>query len=201
MYWSALLATLFIFTQTAQASASLNKCEDDEGRFHYYTNIMPSECQDKTTIEMNKRGVVIRTHTAEFKEESEKDLARQAVDEQQRLDKERRDAVLLNTYTSEEEIDWALDRNIYPIELAIAGIEKRLEIAASQLQNLQKQAKDAKQSGNRALPSIQEELMPVRRDVLQLRNELKKNHERIVKLKEKFVSDKKRFRILKQQEL
>ncbi|MCB1948402.1 MAG: hypothetical protein H6940_03295 [Burkholderiales bacterium] len=199
MYWGVLLATFFIFTQPVLAS--MNKCQDDEGKFHYYANIMPSECQNKTTVEMNKRGVVIRTHTAEFKEAPEIDPAQQAADEQLRLEAERRDAVLLNTYTSEEEINWALDRNIHPIELAIAGIEKRLEIATSQLKNLQQQANNAKQSGNPALSSIQKDIMPIRRDVAQLQNELKKNHERIDQLKEKFAADKKRFRALKQQEL
>ena len=199
MYWGVLLATFFIFTQPVLAS--MNKCQDDEGKFHYYANIMPSECQNKTTVEMNKRGVVIRTQTAEFKEAPEIDPAQQAADEQLRLEAERRDAVLLNTYTSEEDINWALDRNIHPIELAIAGIEKRLEIARNRLQILQRQAAEAEKTGTPALASIQQDMIPVTRDVSQLENELQRNHRRINGLKEKFASDRKRFQVLKAQKM
>ncbi|SES89390.1 hypothetical protein SAMN05216326_10649 [Nitrosomonas marina] len=199
MYRLALITILFMLTLPVQAS--LNKCKDDEGRFHYYTHIKPPECQDKATVEMNKRGVVIRTHTVERKTEPETDPVQQAAIEQKRLEKERRDAILLNTYTREEEIDWALDRNIHPIELAIAGIEKRLEIASAQLKNLLKQANEAKQSGNTVLSSIQKDIIPARRYVVQLQDELKKNHKRIDELREKFDTDRKRFRALKQQQL
>ena len=41
-------------------SAALKKCKGDDGVTHYYANIMPPECQEKTTIEMNYRGVVLR---------------------------------------------------------------------------------------------------------------------------------------------
>ena len=199
MRWFILFATLFIFTQPAQAS--MNICVDDKGRSHYYANVIPAECQDKNTVEMNKGGVVLRTHVAKIKIETEVDPAQQEAEEKQRMEEQRRDTVLLSTYTNEAEIDWAMERNIHPIELAIAGIEKRLEIATNQLKNLQKLAVEAKKTENPGLDSIQQRLVPARRDVKQLRHELKRNHDRIDSLKAKYVADKERFRNLKQQNL
>ncbi|MDR4517680.1 MAG: hypothetical protein MRK00_09900 [Nitrosomonas sp.] len=199
MRWFVLLATHFIFTQPVLAS--LNKCVDNEGRSHYYTNIMPSECIDQATIEMNKRGVVIRTNVVQQKAKEDIDPAQKKADERVQKEEKRRDQVLLSTYTSEKEIDWVMERNIHPIELTIAGIEKRLEIARSRLQTLQQQAVEAEKTGNPTLATIQQDMVPVKRDAEQLENELQRNHDRINTLKEKFTSDKKRFRTLKMQQL
>lgn len=194
-----LFATIFIFTQSALAS--LNKCVDDEGKSHYYTNIIPSECQEKATVEMNKRGVVIRTHVVQNKMEEDIDPAQKEAEEHKKNEEKKRDQVLLSTYTSEKEINWAMERNIHPIELAIVGIEKRLEIAKKRLQTLQQQAVEAEKTSNPVLTSIQQDIIPAKRDVVQLENELQRNHQRINNLKEKFTSDRKRFQILKAEKL
>lgn len=199
MRWIALISILFIVTQPALAS--LKKCVDDDGMFHYYAQIMPPECRDKKTIEMNKLGVVIRTHDVEEKPGPADDSEQKAVKEQVKIEADRRDSVLLNTYTSEKEIDWTLERNVHPLELAIVGIEKRLEIAVNQLRGLQHQVVEAKKSDNPMLASIQQSMISVRRDVAQLQNELKKNRERLKHLKEKFAADKKHFQKLKTQKL
>ena len=199
MRWFILLAVIFVFPQPGLAS--LKKCVDDDGMNHYYTTVMPPECQNKTTVEMNKRGVVIRTHVVETKPDTLESHEEEKVDEQQQKEEQRRDVVLLNTYTSEAEIDLAMERNIHPLELAIAGVEKRLEISKNQLDSLKQQANEAEKSGNPLLASIQQDMIPVKRTVAQLTNELKKNHERINNLKKKFASDRKRFQQLKAQNL
>ncbi|SFK18706.1 hypothetical protein SAMN05216302_1001284 [Nitrosomonas aestuarii] len=191
-------AIILIFSQSTLAS--LQKCVDDAGMFHYYTHVMPPECQNKTTVEMNEHGVVIRTHAAENKPDIV-ETAKNKIDAQQQFEEKRRDAVLLNTYTSEEEIDWVLERNVEPIELAISGIEMRLNIAKNQLRILKQQADEAEKSGNPTLASIQQDMIPVKRNVTQLENELIKNHARISSLKEKFAIDRKRFQTLKGQKL
>ena len=183
-------AIILIFSQSTLAS--LQKCVDDAGMFHYYTHVMPPECQNKTTVEMNEHGVVIRTHAAENKPDIV-ETAKNKIDAQQQFEE--------NTYTSEEEIDWVLERNVEPIELAISGIEMRLNIAKNQLRILKQQADEAEKSGNPTLASIQQDMIPVKRNVTQLENELIKNHARISSLKEKFAIDRKRFQTLKGQKL
>lgn len=187
-----LIPLLFVFVQPV--SAALKKCKDDVGMFHYYNKILPAECQGKATVEMNKLGVVIKRN--EIKEE----VVESAEDEKSKLaaervlkEKERRDMVLLNIYTSEEAIDLARERNVKPVELAIVGVKKRLEIARSQLETLQKQVDAAGKAGSPALAAIKKDMIPVERDVANLENELNMSKKRIQTIQAKFDADKERF--------
>jgi len=165
----------------------------DDGVVHYYSNILPPECHDKATVEMNKLGVVLRKNEVEDKSLPAVDQAEVEAVEQKQQEARRRDEVLLNTYTSEEEIDWALERNVHPIELNIVGIEKRLDIVRTQLQSLQQQADEAERTDSPTLTAIKEDMLPVERGVVSLQEELVENQARIKNIQEKFEADRKRF--------
>lgn len=189
-----LILILFIFIFAQSSSAALKRCVDDEGRSHYYNKIIPPECEHKETVEMNKQGVVInKTMIKSEVKQPEQDKAAQVAAEQKLLEKTRRDAVLLNTYTSEEEIDLARERNVHPVELTIVGIEKRLEITSAHLNNLQNQAVEAEKAGSPTLDGIQRDIVPAQREVTNLQNELTENQRRIENIKIRFDTDKKRF--------
>jgi hypothetical protein len=191
MRWVFLLPLVFVISQPV--TAALKKCVGDDGIVHYYSNILPPECHDKATVEMNKLGVVIRKNEVADKSLTVVDQAQQEAAEQKQQAERRRDEVLLNTYTSEEEIDWALERNVHPIELNIIGIEKRLDIVRAQLQSLQQQADEAEQAGSPTLTAIKEDMLPVERMVASLQKELTENQQRIKNIQEKFELDRKRF--------
>ncbi len=196
MRWVILIVGIFVLARPV--SATLKKCVDDVGKFHYYNKILPAECQGQTTVEMNKLGVVIKRNKVVRralqpvidKEQSEKI-------ERQRKKKQRIDNVLLNTYTGVDEIELARVRNIEPVELAIVGIKKRLKIARSQLITLKKQAIKAKKSQSPMLVSIKNDMVPVQRDVNNLKNELTTQTKKIGSLQAKFDAEKKRFVELK----
>lgn len=188
-----LILTLALFVFVQPTSAALKRCVDDEGKSHYYNKILPPECEDKATTEMNKQGVVLnRTETKQVVQ-PEEDKAAQLAADQSRLEEERRDAVLLNTYTSEEEIDLARERNVHPVELTIVGVEKRLEISKTRLKDLLIQAKQAVQTQSPTLEGIKKEIIPVQREAKTLQNELKENQLRIESIKTRFDIDKTRF--------
>lgn len=191
-----LIFILIIFVFVQPAFAALKKCVDDQGKFHYYDNILPTECQGKATIEMNKQGVVINRVEKAISQSTEKDKAAQLVEAQRLAREKEQDTVLLNIYTSAEEIDLALERNLHPVELAIIGIEKRLDIAKARLGNLQKQADEAERSGSPNLASIQQDIIPAQKEVTNLYKELLDNQKRTDKIKAKFDADKKRFLVL-----
>jgi hypothetical protein len=183
------------------AFAALNKCVDDNGKFHYYDKILPSECKDKETIEMNSQGVVINKTEANTEQapQSAEDEAAHLAAEQKREDEKRRDTVLLNTYTSIEEIELARERNLHPLTLAIIGIEKRLGIARNRLTDLQKQADVAEKSGSPTLVAINQDIIPAEKEVVNLQNALKDNQLRMENTRTKFHADKKRFLELQKQ--
>lgn len=188
-----LILTLVLFIFVQPTSAALKRCVDDDGKSHYYNKILPPECEDKSTTEMNKQGVVLnRTETKQVAQ-PEEDIAEQLAAEQNRIKKEKRDGVLLNTYTSEEEIDLARERNVHPVELTIVGVEKRLEIAKTRLKDLLVQAKQAAQVQSPTLAGIKKEIIPVQREAKTLQNELKENQLRIENIKTRFDIDKNRF--------
>ncbi len=184
---------LFLFVFVQSSSAALKRCVDDEGKSHYYNKLLPPECEDKASTEMNKQGVVMGRIEAKLEEYPKEDNAAQ-IAEAQKLDEiKRRDTVLLNTYTGEEEIDLARERNVHPIALTIVGVEKRLEIVKTRLKDLINQAKQAAQAKSPTLAGIKKEIIPVQKEAQNLQRELKENQQRIAQIENRFDLDKKRF--------
>ncbi len=188
-----LILTLVLFVFVQPTSAALKRCVDDAGKSHYYNKILPPECEDKVTIEMNKQGVVTSRVEAKQAEQPKEDNAAQIAAVQKLEEIKRLDSVLLNTYTSEEEIELARERNVHPVKLTIIGVEKRLEITKTRLKDLLNQANQAAQTESPMLVGIKKEIMPVRREAQNLQNELKENKMRIERIKSQFDIDKKRF--------
>lgn len=185
---------LCVFIQPAYAV--LKKCVDDRGKFHYYDNMLPSECKGKATVEMNKQGVIINRVEASMPQSTEENKSEQYIKVQRHAHEENQNTVLLNIYTSAEEIDLALERNLHPVELAIIGIEKRLEIAKTRLDKLQKQADEAERSDSANFASIRKDIVFARREVKNLRKELLDTQVRMERIKAKFTADKQRFLVL-----
>lgn len=188
-----LILTLVLLVFVQPTSAALKRCVDDAGKSHYYNKILPPECEDKATIEMNKQGVVMGRVEAKQAEQPKENNVAQIAAAQKLEEIKRLDTVLLNTYTSEEEIELARERNVHPVKLTIIGIEKRLEIAKTRLKDLLNQANQAAQTESPTLVGIKKEILPVRRETQNLQNELKENQMRIERIKSQFDIDKKRF--------
>lgn len=186
-----LALVLFVFVQPS--SAALKRCVDDEGKSHYYNKLLPPECEDKASVKMNKQGVVMERIEAKPDEQPEEDKAAQIAAKQKFDEMKRRDTVLLNTYTSVEEIDLARERNRHPVELTIIGVEKRLEIAKTRLTDLIDQAKQAAQAKSPMLAGIKKEIIPVQKEAQNLQRELLENQHRIAHIENRFDLDKKRF--------
>lgn len=196
MRWVILCLSVLFVAQPV--SAALKKCKDDVGKIYYYNKILPSECQGKSTVEMNKLGVVMkRNEVVQRAPEPVIDIAKREEMERQRKEQQRLDNVLLNTYTGVDEIELAKTRNIEPVELAIIGIKKRLKIAHSQFNALKKQAINAKKSKSPMLARIKKDMIPVQRDVNNLKKELIAHKKKIGSLQAKYDADKKRFVQLK----
>lgn len=188
-----LILTLVLFVFVQPTLAALKRCVDDAGKSHYYDKILPPECEDKPTIEMNKQGVIMSRVEAKQAGQPKEDNAAQIAAAQKLEEIKRLDTVLLNTYTSEEEIELARERNVHPVKLTIVGVEKRLEITKTRLKDLLNQANQAEQIESPTLVSIKKEIVPVRREAQNLQNELKENQMRIERIKSQFDLDKKRF--------
>ena len=107
---------------TAPASAAMYKWVDDKGVVHY-TDKVPPDQVDRSTVELNRQGVPVkRTDAAPTLEQRraralEEERRRQASRQQEEVS--RRDRALLASYTSEGEIDLARNRALGTIDAAL----------------------------------------------------------------------------------
>ena len=120
--WITAAAALLI----AQPSlAAMYKWVDEKGNVHY-SDKMPPEASDKANVELSKEGVPIKRNaappTAEQRRAKAAEEEQQKVLAREREIVERRDRALVQSYTSEDEIDLARQR-------AMATIDTQLQSA------------------------------------------------------------------------
>lgn len=113
----------------ACAQAHLYKCKDGKGKT-YYTQTPPTECLGKEMDELNKQGTVVKRREAALTPEQ---LAAREAEEKRKKEEElaakeekRKNQALLNTYSSEKDIEDGRQRALKQAELATKEIEKRV---------------------------------------------------------------------------
>lgn len=113
----------------AAAQQRMYKCTDAKGRV-YYTQIPPQECLGRATDEIGKSGRVIRKNeaplTAEQQAAREAERKKKLDDEVKAKNERQRNMALLNTYSSEMDIEDARARSLKDAEATIKDAEKRI---------------------------------------------------------------------------
>ncbi len=143
------------------AAARTFKWVDEKGITHYGDSI-PVQYKDQGNVELNKRGVVIRKNMpaltdAQIKQRDD-DIAKQKLEEQKKVGQRRMDAALLNTYTSETEIDLKRDRDMRQAEATIQTIKLNSELAQVRLDELNKRAATVTRNNKPVPASLNEEI-------------------------------------------
>src|SRR6267378_1244371 len=99
----------------AAAQERMYKCVDARGKV-YYTQVPPPECLGRDTQELNKSGTLIRKNPAAIPLTPAQEQAREAErrkkleDEEKSREERRKNLALLNTYSSERDIEEARAR-------------------------------------------------------------------------------------------
>ena len=179
-----------------QAPQRMYKCVDAKGKT-YYTQMPPPECLGRETQELNKSGSVIRRTprevplTAAQKEAREAERKNKLEAEEKAKEERRKNSALLNTYSSDKDIDYARSQALKEAEAAIKETEKRIVDA----QKRQKQLDSEKEFYTK-------KPMPVklRQDISNIEIEIKNQQELLeAKKKEigtinaKYDEDKRRY--------
>jgi hypothetical protein len=124
-----LLSAVTASALAQQAPQRMYKCVDARGRV-YYTQVPPTECLGRDTEILNKSGTVIRktTRPPTSAEVQAQDAERKKkLEENERNREERRkNLALLNTYSSEKDIEDARTRALQEAQTAIEDTEKRI---------------------------------------------------------------------------
>jgi hypothetical protein len=171
-----LLALLYVPVAGAEF-----KCVDAKGLTHI-GDTPPAACADVVMYEISKTGRVLqkidptptpdqvkaRLDEADRKKEQERVLGEQ----------KRKDLALLNTYSTEREVDVARDRNIEPLRGRIKSAHERLETIAKREKEVQEELEFYKAGQSKAVKGKEE---AARREAPPV---LVAEHERIVKERE-----------------
>lgn len=127
-----LIVASFLALASASASAQsqkMYKCKDSKGKT-YYTQTPPAECMGKEIDELSTQGRVLKKREGALTPEQ---LAAREAEEKRRKEEEalareekRKNQALLNTYSSEQDIEEGRQRALKQSEQAAKEIEKRI---------------------------------------------------------------------------
>jgi hypothetical protein len=133
-----ILLALALAAAPASAQQRMFKCKDSKGKT-YYTQTPPTECLGKEIEEMSKQGTVLKKREAALTPEQiaarEAEEKRKKGEEALAKEEKRKNQALLNTYSSEKDIEDGRQRALKQSEQAAKEIDKRIAEA-------QKRAKD-----------------------------------------------------------
>jgi hypothetical protein len=197
-----LIAFLLILLASLPAAAGkMYKWVDEHGKTHY-GNAVPPQYAQQGSAELNQKGAVVKKTdaalTPEQRKAKEEELAQQKEEEKKRLEQKRRDKALLNTYTTEKEIDLVRDRNLQQGELQLQSMELRAKQVQPRLDQARKRAGDLV-AKKKPLPlDLQQELEETEKEMQHLQEMIKQKRMGMDAIRARFEDDKKRFRELRQ---
>ena len=127
----AFLCLTLLALAPASAQQRMYKCVDVKGKV-YYTQVPPPECLGRDTQELNKSGTLMRKNPAAIPLSPAQEQAREAErrkkveDEERSREERRKNLALLNTYSSEKDIEEARTRALTEAQGAIEDTERRI---------------------------------------------------------------------------
>jgi hypothetical protein len=196
--FSLLLILLASFPAVA---GKLYSWVDEQGKTHY-GNVVPPQYAQQGNTELDKKGAVIKKTdaalTPEQRKAKEEELAQQKEEDKKKLEQKRRDKALLNTYTTEKEIDLVRDRNLQQGELQLQSMELRSKQVQPRLDQARKRAEGLVVKKRPIPPDLQQEIEEAEKEMLRLQEMIKQRRMDMDAIRARFEDDKKRFRELRQ---
>ncbi len=124
-----LLCSTLLAVAPAAAQERMYKCVDARGKV-YYTQVPPPECLGRDTQELNKSGTLIRKNPAAMtpaqEQAREAERRKKLEDEERSREERRKNLALLNTYSSEKDIEEARARSLAETHGVIVDTERRI---------------------------------------------------------------------------
>ncbi len=194
-----ILSLLLLALVSLPATAKMYKWVDEKGETHFGDTV-PAQYAGQGSAELNKGGLVIRKTdpalTPEQRKTREDELAQKKEEERKAMEQKRRDAALLNTYTTEKEIDLVRDRNLQQAELQRQGVELRIKQIQPRYNQFRSQATTLTARQKPLPPGLQQEMQETEKELKHLQEMVQRKHQEMDDLRAKFEDDKKRFREL-----
>lgn len=165
---SAIPALIGAFAAAALLSAAAAQAQkivcwkDKNGKVIGCGDRVPPEFQQNESKTLDNRGLTVQTkvsaeEAARQKAEAEKKAALKSEEDRRIAEQRRQDSALMNTYTSEKEIDQRRDRELQVVDLQIQQLSASIKGATDAQAKAQKRYDDAAKSGKPA-PTLVDEL-------------------------------------------
>ena len=178
------------------ADKKMFKWVDKNGMTHYGETIPPEYADRDTKILKNGR-VSDRSET--FDDNKIKAAKKETVEDKAATEARRKDEALLNSFTTEKEIDLARDRALLQIEARINSFTTLIQSATSSLGDL-RQESDVRTKQGRAIPqSLTDDIAAAEARVAKLQKDLDNSQKESAAVKARYEAEKQRFRELKGQ--
>ena len=191
----AIALSACLAASTAQAQGRMYKCVDAKGKT-YYTQTPPAECLGRDTeVLSSKSGSVVRKIegqlTPEQQAKRDEERKKQFEQDAQAKEERRKNTALLNTYSSEKDIDDARARALKENEAGITETEKRIASALKR----KKELDDEKEFfAKKALPAKLEQ--DIRNNEVDMKNQqglLEVQKKQVSTINAKYDEDKRRY--------
>jgi Domain of unknown function (DUF4124) len=182
-----------------QAEAKLYKWVDDNGTTHY-GEVIPPEYANKERDSLKKSGLIekrpekVDPEAVRAKEDAE---AQRKIDAKATLEQQRRDSMLLNTYSNENEIDQARERSLVLINARIESNKMLLQSSQSTLEEHKKEFDSRTKTGKKIPKSLTDDIAQSETRVLKFQTELGKSEEELTAVRARFENEKAMYRKLK----
>jgi len=157
-------AAVALFTATPLAHAQKIVCwKDKSGKVVGCGDRVPPEFQQNESKTLDNRGITRQTNVsaeeaARLKQEAEKKAALKVEEDRKIAEQRRQDSALVNTYTSDKEIDQRRDREIQVVDLQLTQLKTSLKNATEAAAASQKKHADITKSGKPVPPSLTDEV-------------------------------------------
>lgn len=188
-----LLAGLLFLSATATAGSRI-KCWVNKDGVRECGQIVPPEYAQQRIEIINERGIVVEVIEAA---KSREQLAKEAAERRRLAEQKRRDEILLNTFTTERDIELARKSRIQAIESIIAITNSNTRSLKSNLTRIQKRAADFERAGEEPPKELFAEMESLKRQIKDNEEFVAKKQRDIIDLEKRFDADLKRFRELK----
>jgi len=200
-----LLAVLLCAVSSASMAGALYKWVDENGTVRYSDQLPPQQ-SSKRHQQLNSRGMVVTTKDAA---RSAEDIAIEAeekrlLEEQQREEariksiQDKRDRVLLLTFSTEEELEHARDSRMEVIDSVIRLIAGNIETTQGKLDQLMNRAEDAYLSQGKQVPGgLAQKIEHFQRKIESRNAQMALKEDEKEKIRQKYELDLERFRLLK----
>ena len=194
-----IITTLIVMPSIAAAAF---RCVDEKGSTHF-EETPPAACANVPIVEVGRSGATLRTIAPSApppapvrKPTADEDKAASQADRSTR-DAQRRDRALLDSYTSEREIDAARDRNIDIIHGRINAGQLRLKQVSQRERDLDRAVQSLKGRAGPSTRSVQD-LQAVRDEKRSIEASIDRLGDDLDNTRRRFEADKARWIELKE---